>query len=82
MENLLGGEVALWGEGVDASNVGAATFMAAAVAAERLWSPRATLDVLDAERRLLVLRAALSARGYSTGLPPWSSAGGRRRQVT
>ena len=39
-ELVLGGEAALWGEAVDDMRLDGATFMAAAVVAERLWSPR------------------------------------------
>ena len=59
---VLGGEAALWGEAVNGANVEAATFMAAAVVAERLWSPRTTLDVADARRRLGAMRAVMRGR--------------------
>ena len=51
-----------------------AVMMAAGVAAERLWSPRTTLDVQDARHRLGTLRTKLSSRGYNAApLPPVKS---------
>ena len=68
---VLGGESALWGEGVDASNLNAATFMATSVVAERLWSPRGVLDLADARARLAVMQEVMTWRGFgATGVPP------------
>ena len=71
LSHVLGGEAALWGEAVNGANVEAATFMAAAVVAERLWSPRTALDVADARRRLGAMRAVMRGRGLApAGMPP------------
>jgi len=72
-ERVLGGEAAMWGEGVDGANLLPAVFMGAAVVAERLWSPRDALDVQNAQRRLLLLQAKMEARGLGgTALPPFA----------
>jgi hypothetical protein len=74
LKHVLGGEAALWSEGVDRGNFEQAVMMAAGVAAERLWSPRTTLDVQDARHRLGALRTKLMSRGYNAApLPPVKS---------
>ena len=71
LQHVLGGEAALWSEAVDRDNFEQAVMMAAGVAAERLWSPRTTLDVQDARHRLGALRTKLLSRGYKAApLPP------------
>ena len=74
LKHVLGGEAALWGEAVDGRNFEQAVMMAAGVAAERLWSPRTTLDVQDARRRLSGVRTKLLSRGFDASkLPPAQS---------
>ena len=71
LKNVLAGEAALWGESVNAQNIGEATFMAAAVVAERLWSPRESLDVANARERVKQLQIMLLAQGLNAhGMPP------------
>lgn len=71
LKHVLGGEAALWGEAVDGGNFEQAVMMAAGVAAERLWSPRATLDVQDARSRMSAMRTKLRSRGFDAApLPP------------
>ena len=71
LSRVLGGEAALWGEAVNADNLHAATFMAASVVAERLWSPRETVDVSTARTRLVALQEVMAARGFTeSGMPP------------
>lgn len=61
---VLGGETALWGEFVDATNVIARQWPFGAAVAERLWSVAAdTQDVTDAALRLHVLRCRMLNRG-------------------
>jgi hypothetical protein len=56
---------------VDGGNFEQSVMMAAGIAAERLWSPRDTLDVADARQRLEAMRSKLLARGFDAAeLPP------------
>ena len=72
LARVLGGEAALWGEAVDAGNFERAAFLGSTVVAERLWSPRATLDVGDAKRRLVRMQEVMAVRGFAdTVLPPF-----------
>lgn len=62
---VLGGEICMWGETVDASNLLQTVWPRAAAAAERLWSP---LDVTAqgpeaAVQRLHHFRCLLNSRG-------------------
>lgn len=66
--NVLGGEVALWSEMVDAVNVDALLWPRSSAAGEVLWSGRTDAagqnrSLLDATPRLNELRALLVARG-------------------
>ena len=49
---VLGGEVCMWGETVDTSDVIQTIFPRAAAAAERLWSPQDVNSVDEVEPRL------------------------------
>lgn len=60
---ILGGESAMWGETVDASDLDATVWPRAAAVAERLWTPMHLMDVEAAEDRLLAFRCLLTERG-------------------
>lgn len=68
-KNVLGGEVALWSETIDAQNLDSLTWPRAAAAAETLWSGRIDAATgqnrsqVDAAPRLNAQRARLVARG-------------------
>ena len=64
---VLGGEVALWGETVDASDLQQTLWPRAAAAAERLWSYAAvtTADAWGVESRLQDFRCLLLRRGIA-----------------
>ncbi|XP_006857676.2 beta-hexosaminidase 1 [Amborella trichopoda] len=64
---VLGGEVCMWGETVDASDVQQTIWPRAAAASERLWSPRdATSTGLDTVlQRLEYFRCLLNQRGIA-----------------
>jgi len=64
---VLGGEVALWGESIDATNIDQKAWPRGCAHAERMWSPRAELGVTwtNATHRLLVHRERMVARGIS-----------------
>ncbi len=63
MNLILGGEVCMWGETVDTSNVLSTIWPRAAAAAERLWSPQYVTDMADAELRLERFHCLLHERG-------------------
>ena len=50
---------------MDSANVGQAVFVAASVVAERLWSPRDTLDVSDAAECLVLMQQHMSRQGHA-----------------
>jgi hexosaminidase len=60
---ILGGESAMWGETVDASDLDATVWPRAAAVAERLWTPQALMNLETAEERLLAFRCLLTDRG-------------------
>ncbi|KAK9282720.1 hypothetical protein L1049_010940 [Liquidambar formosana] len=66
-ELVLGGEVCMWGETADTSNVQQTIWPRAAAAAERLWSKRETISMgnttLTALPRLHYFRCLLTRRG-------------------
>ena len=66
---LLGGEVAMWGEGVNQDNFDAYVWRGAAAAAERLWSrPDQTAAADDStEQRLAAHACRLAKRGVRMG---------------
>ena len=58
---------------MDDATLDGATFTAAAIVAERLWSPRGVTDLDSARRRLAKLRELMQARGFHFGngsMPP------------
>lgn len=68
-ELLLGGETAMWGEGINVDNFDAFVWHGAAAAAERLWSPLAQTDkVTDATTfRLAGHVCRMRRRGIGAG---------------
>lgn len=67
-ELVIGGEVCMWGETVDASDIQQTIWPRAAAAAERLWSPRAAISVgpVLALPRLEHFRCLLNLRGVAS----------------
>jgi hexosaminidase len=64
LENVLGGEVDMWGEGVDETNFEPRVFPWASAVAERLWSPAdRSGSTVEAEPRLDGFRCLLVRRG-------------------
>ena len=88
---VLGGEFALWGEYIDATNLISRGWPSGAAVAERLWSPASVTSLPDARVRLQGHTCRLVARGlaaepasgpgfcaveYSAPYnPPWAAAG-------
>eukprot|EP00040_Diaphanoeca_grandis_P029151 m.169924 g.169924 ORF g.169924 m.169924 type:complete len:677 (-) comp31597_c0_seq1:8-2038(-) len=66
LQFVLGGEVDMWGEGVDETNFEARVFPWASAVAERLWSPAAqSSSTEEAETRLSEFRCLLVGRGVN-----------------
>lgn len=61
---IIGGEVAMWGEHVDQSNIESIIYPRAAAVGERLWSPADVTDQDEAHERLEVQRCRMQERGY------------------
>ncbi len=65
---FLGGESAMWGEGINKRNFDAYVWHGAAAVAERLWSPRAkTNSTAAAQPRLAEHMCRLAMRGFNPG---------------
>ena len=62
---LLGGEVCMWSEKVDVSDLENTVWPRAAAVAERLWTPQVDMDVDRAEARLEAFRCLLLDRGVA-----------------
>ncbi|KAH3759521.1 beta-hexosaminidase subunit beta [Pelomyxa schiedti] len=62
---VIGGEVCMWGETVDASDIFNTIWPRAAAAAERLWSPTSVTDTTDALGRLQWFRCFMNSRGIA-----------------
>ncbi|XP_065292296.1 beta-hexosaminidase subunit beta-like isoform X2 [Dermacentor albipictus] len=60
---VVGGEVGVWDDSVDRTNLIASTWPAASLAAERLWSPRHLTDLNTAMTRLQEQRCRMLRRG-------------------
>lgn len=60
---ILGGEVCMWAETVDSSDIFDTIWPRAAAAAERLWSPADVIDTNQALVRLQRFRCLLNIRG-------------------
>lgn len=66
LQHVLGGEVDMWGEGVDATNFEPRVFPWASAVAERLWSPASRSGSTDeAQPRLSAFRCLLVRRGIN-----------------
>jgi hexosaminidase len=64
-ERILGGEVCIWGEYVDARDIDSRVWPITAAIAERLWSPRSVADVDDMYRRLPLESLRLEGLGLT-----------------
>jgi hexosaminidase len=73
---VLGGEVCMWGETVDGSEIFSTVWPRAAAAAERLWSPQHYSDVNAAADRISSFRCLLNRRGI--GAAPTSNPSARQ----
>jgi hexosaminidase len=62
---ILGGEVCMWSEQVDATNIDSRIWPRTAAIAERLWSPQSVNNVDDMYRRLWVESVRLEAVGLT-----------------
>lgn len=62
---VLGGEICMWTEYVDDTNVLTRTWPRASAAAERLWSPKETVDEEKFLHRLEQMRCRLLSRGVA-----------------
>lgn len=58
-ELIIGGEVCMWGEHIDDSNIEQVVYPRAASVAERLWSPETVNDTTEALSRLIIQRLSL-----------------------
>lgn len=65
---LLGGEVDMWGEGIDDTNFIAHVFPALSASAERMWSAAGSGDLPDVQERLGTHRCSLVRAGLP--VPP------------
>jgi len=70
-ENLIGGEACSWSETQDSSNIHSRIWPRASAVAERLWSPKETVDTTAAKTRLAEHHCRMKARGVpSTPIGP------------
>ncbi|GIQ83291.1 beta-hexosaminidase [Kipferlia bialata] len=64
---ILGGEVPMWGEAIDAANIDSWIWPRAAAVAERLWSQKEVSDIDVAIPRLADFRCQLVMAGVRSG---------------
>lgn len=64
---VVGGEVAMWGEKVDESNIEGIVYPRACAVGERLWSEESVNDVDEAEGRLEQHRCRMRDRSFRPG---------------
>ncbi|KAH3758655.1 beta-hexosaminidase subunit A1 [Pelomyxa schiedti] len=67
LKNIIGGEAAMWGEQVDASNIQSRIWPRTAAIAERLWSNESVKGADLAEERLVEFRCHIAQRGIRAG---------------
>lgn len=68
LNNIVGGEAAMWGEQVDSMNIDSRVWPRACAVAERLWSDKSVTDITDASNRLSAFRCtSLAQRGIGAG---------------
>jgi len=68
-ELMFGGECCFWGEYIDDTNIVSRAWVRASAIAERLWSPKTTTDINDAEARLHTFRCRLLQRDINAEEP-------------
>lgn len=64
-KHILGGEATMWGEWVSPETIDSRIWPRTAAIAERLWSPRAVVDIDDMYRRLAVISVQLEELGLT-----------------
>jgi hexosaminidase len=64
---VIGGELSLWTEWIDSSNLLSRAWPRGSAVAERLWSPESVTDLADATERINDQRCRLIGRGLPAG---------------
>lgn len=71
LDQVLGGEAAMWTEHTDETNLESRLWPQALAAAERFWSPASVNDPDDAVDRLSEMRCIMARRGVAAGPVTW-----------